>query len=96
MALVTSYLSASTYPAKLLSDPLTIASIRRGVTPPVHVQLSPTNRCTRECSFCNCRGRDRELELSWAQISQCLRDFALLGARGLTITGGGDPLCYPL
>jgi len=94
VALVTSYLSASTYPAKLLADPVTIASIRRGVIPPVHVQLSPTNRCTRECTFCNCRGRDHAAELSWQQVTQCLREFSFLGARGLTITGGGDPLCF--
>jgi len=94
-ALVTQYLSASTYPAKLIADPGTIAMIKRGFIPPIHVQLSPTNRCTRACSFCNCRGRDKDAELSLAQIMQCLRDFFSLGARALTITGGGEPLCYP-
>jgi MoaA/NifB/PqqE/SkfB family radical SAM enzyme len=91
-----SYTSASTIPAKIITNPWLIAETRAKGIPPYHPQLIPTNQCNLKCGFCSCKKRDKTLLLSYEQIMSAMLDFKKLGgARAVTITGGGDPLCHP-
>jgi organic radical activating enzyme len=61
---------------------------------PVMIHLSPTNRCNLDCSYC-CYGlRDIKEELPLNKIFSALEQFAILGTKGLELTGGGDPSMY--
>lgn len=86
-----SFTSASAFPAKLLKRNV-IDSI--GIKP-VHLQISPTNRCTLSCSFCSCSARDKKLQLSLGDIKEIMNSAKRCGTKAVTITGGGEPLCHP-
>lgn len=86
-----SFTSASTFPAKLLKRNV-IDSI--GIMP-VHLQISPTNRCTLSCSFCSCSARELKLQLSLEDIKEIINSASECGTKAVTITGGGEPLCHP-
>jgi len=88
----TSFTSASAFPAKLLRK--NILS-RNGKIEPVHLQISPTNKCTLNCSFCSCSARDKKVELSLEDIRSIMDKARFCGTRAVTITGGGEPLCHP-
>lgn len=62
---------------------------------PRHIQLNPTNVCTRSCSFCSCSERCDGQVLSSSAICEAMGEFVALGAQAVTVTGGGEPLCYP-
>ena len=84
---MSSYLSANTVPWKLLKNPKRIKS-------PYHVQFIPTNRCNGNCSWCSCKGVDRQLELETQEAIDIINYFAELGTRAITITGGGEPTLH--
>lgn len=86
-----SYTSASTFPWKLFRLGKRIA--REGLRP-LHLQLSPTNRCNADCSYCSCAEIDRKEELAEEELLASLDYFARLGTRAVTITGGGEPTLY--
>jgi len=91
-----SYTAADQFPLKLAQDYRTIESIvEKQFIPPVHVQLCPTNKCTRQCRFCSCSDRDKSLELPFKAILRIMQEFKKLGCRSVTITGGGEPLLHP-
>ena len=90
-----SFTSASALPIKLLQNTVLVGSLHRGVVPPVHVQLNPTNRCNLKCSFCSCSDRDRGLQLELNGIVDTMEKFKKLGCMAVTITGGGEPLLHP-
>jgi len=87
-----SFTSASVFPAKLLKTNVTDAA---GRIMPVHLQISPTNRCTLNCSFCSCSARDKKLQLSLKDIKRIIINATFCGTKAVTITGGGEPLCHP-
>jgi MoaA/NifB/PqqE/SkfB family radical SAM enzyme len=84
-----SFSAADAIPVKLLLND----GVRR--LDPVHVQWLPTNRCNLKCGFCSCGKRDRNLEMDLSQARQVIAEFAELGCKAATITGGGEPLCHP-
>jgi len=86
-----SFTSASVFPAKLLKRNILDNG---GRIMPVHLQISPTNKCTLSCSFCSCSARDKKLQLSLEDIKQIMDSAALAGTKAVTITGGGEPLCH--
>lgn len=88
---VTSFTAAGIYPAKVLQNK---DIIRDGKIVPYHVQLNPTNRCNLKCKFCSCRNRQREEELSSAEILEIMRTYRHLGCESVTVTGGGEPLLH--
>lgn len=87
-----SYVAAGSMPWKLikLSD-----KIVRDRLVPYHIQLNPTNRCNGNCAWCSCQLVDRTLELPLVEINSILQYFHGLGARAITITGGGEPTIHP-
>jgi len=88
----TSFTSASAFPAKLLRKNVISEN---GKIEPVHLQISPTNKCTLNCSFCSCSAREKETELSLEDIKTIMSRAHYCGTRAVTITGGGEPLCHP-
>lgn len=96
---------------KCLAHPSRIDSLRRGEVPyPVHLHLIPSDYCNLNCPGCAYRAegfRSTELYrgehgeknpkrfLPWHVMEKVLRDCALMGTRGIEITGGGEPTLYP-
>jgi hypothetical protein len=61
---------------------------------PITVQLAPCEVCDSTCGFCSVADRPLKSYMPFKDIEQCLKDFALLGAKAVEITGGGNPLLY--
>lgn len=92
---VSSFTAAGQWPWKLIqraSECVVDGEIR-----PVHLQLSPTNKCDYgKCPWCSCSGVDRSQELDIQHdIKPLLRYFHELGTKAVTITGGGEPTTHP-
>ena len=85
-----SYTAASTFPSKLLHQKV----IKDGKIIPIHIQLSPTNECNLNCSFCSCSDRDKKKSLYYDDIVEVLDVCAERGTKAMTITGGGEPLMF--
>ena len=87
-AKLSSFQSADTFPAKLL--------LCDGVRElkPVHVQWNPTNQCNMNCRFCACSNRDKEQEMDLTTGLDVINKLIDLDCEAVTITGGGEPLCY--
>lgn len=91
-----SFTAADEFPVKLARDYGVIKTVvERGIIQPVHIQLCPTNRCTRNCTFCSCSERDKGKELPLERVTEMLWKFRRLGCKAITITGGGEPLIHP-
>jgi MoaA/NifB/PqqE/SkfB family radical SAM enzyme len=83
-------------PTKLFLHADRICDWLRGKLPaPITLELDLTLSCNDKCPYCPHgfahQGRYLELE----SIHQILDEAAGLGIRGLTITGGGEPLMHP-
>jgi organic radical activating enzyme len=83
-----SYTAADTVPVKLFLH----EEVKR--LRPVHVNWMPTNRCNLNCPFCSCAGRDQSEEMPIDVAVKVICNFARLGCKAVTVTGGGEPLCY--
>ncbi len=86
-----SYTSASVFPSKLLHQKV----IEDGKIIPIHLQISPTNACNLNCSFCSCGDRDKKKQLSLEQVIKVIDVCAERGTKAITWTGGGEPLMNP-
>ena len=62
---------------------------------PIHIQWIPTNKCNLNCTCCSCKKRDKSLEMDLEIAIKVIEDFASLGVKAVTITGGGEPLLHP-
>lgn len=62
---------------------------------PIHIQVIPTNRCNLDCSFCSCKARNKQTEMSIFDYKHLLEISTQLGCKAYTITGGGEPLLHP-
>jgi len=91
--LISSYSAAGVLPVKLLRKAREFYF--GGKLAPYHAQISLTNRCNLACEFCSCGERDNGQELSFMDACGIMNDLAGLGCKGLTITGGGEPLMHP-
>lgn len=92
---VASYTAADAVPYKIFKMPDLMAALAAGNIAPYHVQLIPTNLCNMNCGFCSCRERDKGASLSEEEINSIMGTFWNMGARAVTITGGGEPLLHP-
>lgn len=92
-SLVGSYVAASVFPVKVLKKARHF--YRDGKLFPFHPQISLTNACNLNCEFCSCAEVDRAEELDFVKAESILWKLHSLGARVLTITGGGEPTLYP-
>lgn len=81
------------------------------LTAPIYVRIKPTNHCNHDCFYCvykpsfagmHALSKDREKsfdgkpsELSLEKLLEILKDFASMGVRAVTFSGGGEPLMHP-
>lgn len=89
-----SYTSADTVPIKTLLDQDLVQNARKGIIPPIHAQVIPTNKCNLNCPFCSCSKRTKELEMNIAKAFDMVDLLKFCGCKAMTITGGGEPLKY--
>ncbi len=62
---------------------------------PINMELDLTLNCNDACPHCIYRSFHRNRSLSLDTILRLLDEASQLGIRGLTISGGGDPLMHP-
>lgn len=89
-----SFTAANSIPVKIFKNANLMESLLKGHVPPFHLQLNPTNRCNFNCVFCSCEKRDQTQELPFDDLLQFIDMSKSLGLSSITITGGGEPLCY--
>jgi len=90
------YTAAESFPTKVIADRDLAESIDvNRIIPPIHLQLSPTNRCNLNCPFCSCSQVDRKQQLTIDELKEIANISASLGTKAVTITGGGEPLLHP-
>lgn len=86
----------STFGDKLLQHTDVLYSIQNDkIFKPITVQLSPIEACDLNCHYCSVGNRDKKGFIPFGVIKKGLRDFKLLGAKAVEITGGGNPLLHP-
>lgn len=66
-----------------------------GDTVPVFMEVNPTNRCNLKCDWCICASSRNSASLELPAFKQYLHDFAGMGGKAITLSGGGEPTCYP-
>lgn len=69
--------------------------IESGYIRPIHLELSLTNKCNLNCSFCSVRDRDKTWEMSLKNIKKTIDDFADLDIQAISLTGGGEVSFHP-
>ena len=89
------YSAANTFPLKVLLHEELRNNIRlyKKVIP-VHLQLNPTNKCNFSCPECSCSSRDKKLEMGIEEILLFCLSAQRLGAKSITVTGGGEPTLH--
>lgn len=67
-----------------------------GVSRPITYELDMTNICNHRCHYCfGFYGRDNQESLALGEAKRFIKQVKDFGARGITFTGGGEPLCNP-
>mgnify|MGYP000448038868 CR=1 FL=1 len=69
---------------------------------PIHVRLKPTNFCTHRCYYCCYRNDELYLsermnereKIGREKMQELISDLGQMGVKAVTLTGGGEPLCY--
>ena len=90
-----SYTAANSFPSKIFRDAGFMRTIlEHKLIFPRHVQLSPTDICNLKCSFCSCSKRERK-EWSKDDVKEIVKILKQVYTKGVTITGGGEPLLFP-
>lgn len=69
-------------------------SLRHGIGKPQSLQISLTNRCNLNCSFCSVKERDRHLEWNIDRLKDAIFAFKGIGIKTVELTGGGEPTLY--
>ena len=90
-----SYSAANIVPLKMLLDKDVLKSAKKGKIIPIHAQFMPTNKCNRNCKFCSCSKRDKNLEMDFEKSKKVIDGLKRLGCKAVTLTGGGEPSLYP-
>ena len=82
---------------KVFYHPRNVALLQSGGRPfPVTVEIDLTNACNHRCSFCfyaEHLAADRS-SLSTELIKERLTEMKALGTRGVSFTGGGEPMLH--
>lgn len=62
---------------------------------PNRVEIQPTTRCNRHCSFCSHSERNKSgSELSQAEVEQIINDLVKLSCHNVSFSGGGEPFSW--
>jgi len=70
---------------------------------PIYVRLKPTNYCNHHCYYCSYADSELGLrdivnkqdQIPWSKMQEIISDFADMGVKAVTFSGGGEPLVYP-
>lgn len=70
---------------------------------PIYVRLKPTNYCNHHCYYCSYADSElglrdivrRQDQIPWDKMQEIISDFADMGVKAVTFSGGGEPLVYP-
>ena len=73
------------------------------IAPPVHVRMKPMNPCDHDCWYCAYHVDNLQLgnlmeykdRLPREKMLEIVEDFAEMGVKAVTFSGGGEPLIYP-
>ena len=68
-----------------------------GISRPVTYELDMTNVCDSKCPFCFgfLKREKNPFSITFNEVAGILRQIRDFGGRGVTFTGGGEPLCNP-
>ena len=84
---------------KIFYHPDKIQKYKDGKRPfPTTVEIDLTNNCNHKCSFCfyaDSIGRGGMPVLETKIIKKRIKEMKELGVRGISFTGGGEPLLHP-
>lgn len=72
------------------------------ILPPIHVRIKPTNVCGHNCWYCAFRQDNLQLGniseskefIPKDKMLEIIDDFAEMGVKSVTFSGGGDPFYY--
>ncbi len=74
---------------------------------PFYIRLKPTNVCNHHCAYCTygsgntnqkTDNRDKINHkdlIPWDKLQEIIGDMGKMGVKAITLSGGGEPLCYP-
>ncbi|BDQ32988.1 radical SAM protein [Pseudodesulfovibrio portus] len=73
------------------------------ILPPLHIRIKPINACNHNCRYCAYRadslqlGKDMRISDSIPRdkMLEITEDIIDMGVKGVTFSGGGEPLFYP-
>ena len=73
------------------------------IEPPLHIRLKPINGCNHRCRYCAYRedslqlGKDMQISdsIPKEKMMEIVEDIIDMGVKGVTFSGGGEPLFYP-
>lgn len=89
------YVGMGEVPFKLMTNQTILKKrLISGKWNPIHAVILPTNKCNLECAFCNCANRDKEEELSLADLHEIMSILKSLEVDTITLSGGGEPTVY--
>lgn len=80
------------------------ALLKGKVTAPISVRVKPTNKCDHRCFYCSYDPEAKNIlsqtinrtdEIPFEKMMEILSDFNEIGVKGVTYSGGGEPLVYP-
>jgi GTP 3',8-cyclase len=67
-----------------------------GLSRPITYELDMTNLCNHRCSYCfGFYDQNSRASLTLKEAKEIIRQIKGFAGRGLTFTGGGEPLCNP-
>jgi len=63
---------------------------------PIHVSIWPTIRCNFSCSYCCCKGEDKQNQddLHYRDYTTAINVLAKNGTKAIEFSGGGEPLLW--
>ncbi len=86
---------------KLLNYPERIKAFLDGdpTSPPVQVEISPTNSCNAKCDWCfyvssEYKQKHSLEEIDYVALTEALGEMSEMGVKAVSWTGGGDPSTY--
>lgn len=90
-----SFTSANSMPLKVIGDKNLLESIiKDNKIIPIHMQISPTNKCNLSCTYCSMSDRDKKEEMSLDELKELVDISSSLGTKAYTVTGGGSPCMH--
>ncbi len=96
MKKISSYISASQYPAKLIRHYIEQGSAGPPLTP-IHTTINITNTCNLKCPYCATKDRMKDNpHMPFELFRDLMKDLVdRYRLRAISFSGGGDATCHP-